>query len=66
MHSEQLTKVKFLECYHDVFEGLGKLHEPYEIRLKADARPVLLEPPRRVLLALHDRHVNLMIWRVQV
>jgi glycerol-3-phosphate cytidylyltransferase-like family protein len=49
-----MTKESFLATYKDLFEGLGKLHEPYDIRLRPDVTPVV-HPPRRVPLTLHTR-----------
>ncbi len=40
--------------YKDVFTGIGKFKDPYNITLKEDANPVI-HPPRRVPFGLYDR-----------
>ena len=35
------TKEEIMERYNDVFEGLGSFSTPYQIQLKADARPAI-------------------------
>ena len=52
--SQPMTREQFLTTYKDTFEGLGKLHEPYDICLRPGAVPVV-HPPRRVPLAIHTR-----------
>ena len=52
--SQPMTKEQFLTTYKHTFEGLGKLHEPYDICLRPGAVPVV-HPPRRVPLAIHTR-----------
>ena len=41
------SKEQILETYKDVFEGLGTFSTPYEIQLKADAKPSI-QPTRTV------------------
>ncbi len=40
-----ITREELLTTYNDVFKGLGKLDDPYDIQLKPDAKPVI-HPPR--------------------
>ena len=42
------------EMFPLVFSGLGKLKEPYEIKLKPDAKPFYLAAPRRVPIPLQQ------------
>ena len=48
------TETDFRAAYPDVFQGLGKLKEPYHIELDHGAIPVALSAPRRVPLPLRD------------
>ncbi len=48
------TEIDFRAAYPDVFQGLGKLKEPYHIELDQGATPVALSAPRRVPLPLRD------------
>lgn len=44
----------FRPAYPDVFQGLGKLKEPYHVQLEQGAIPVALSAPQRVPLPLRD------------
>ena len=48
------TETDFRAAYPDVFQGLGKLKEPYHMELDHGAIPVALSAPRRVPLPLRD------------
>ena len=50
-HKEPLTKEKFADQFPDVFQGTGKLSEPYHLQIDPSAKPVV-HPPRKVSLAL--------------
>ena len=49
-----LDKDKWLQEFHDVFEGLGEMPGEYHIELKAGATPVI-HLPRRIPLSLYDK-----------
>ena len=42
--------------YSALFEGLGVMGEPYEIKLKQGAKPVCLFTPRRIPFALRKKY----------
>ena len=46
-----LTKEPLIAKFPDVFNGTGKLHEPYHLEIEADAIPVV-HPPRKVPIAI--------------
>ena len=48
---QPLTKSQIVHQYTDVFEGTGKLKEPYHLEVDPHAKPVI-HPPRKVPLAL--------------
>ena len=50
-HKETLTKEKIADQFPDVFQGTGKLSEPYHLQIDPSAKPVV-HPPRKVPLAL--------------
>ena len=50
-HKEPLTKEKLADQFPDVFQGTGKLSEPYHLQIDPSAKPVV-HPPRKVPLAL--------------
>ena len=50
-HKELLTKEKLADQFPDVFQGTGKLSEPYHLQIDLSAKPVV-HPPRKVPLAL--------------
>jgi len=52
--SSELTKESMMSQYCDVFQGLGSLPGECELRLEADATPVV-HPPRKVPHALRER-----------
>lgn len=45
-------KIDIISKYPEVFNGLGKLNEPYEIQLSQEATPFAVSCPRRVALPL--------------
>ncbi|RXN12418.1 Retrovirus-related Pol poly from transposon opus [Labeo rohita] len=49
------TDTDFKALYPSVFQGLGKLKEPYHIELEQGAVPYALSTPRRVPLPLRDK-----------
>lgn len=55
--SMKLTESNLLSEYKDVFEGLGCMEGEVEIKLKQNAIPVV-NPPRNVPVALHDKLKN--------
>ena len=44
-----------LEAYPSLFRGLGNLGDPYEIRLKPEAKPFALCVPRRIAIPLREK-----------
>lgn len=48
------TETDFRAAYPEVFQGLGKLKEPYHIEIEQGATPVALSAPRRVPLPLRE------------
>ena len=52
--NSELTKESMISQYSDVFQGLGSLPGECELRLEADATPVV-HPPRKVPHALRER-----------
>ena len=49
-----MTTEEIHEKYADCFEGLGRISEPYHIKIDKDAEPVI-HPPRKIPTALIDR-----------
>ena len=50
-HKEPLTKEQLVNQFPDVFQGIGKLREPFHFQIDPDAKQVV-HPPRKVPLAL--------------
>ena len=49
-----MTTAEIHEKYADCFEGLGRISEPYHIKINKDAEPDI-HPPRKIPTALIDR-----------
>ena len=52
-----LTSDQIFEKYSKCFDGLGRISDPYHIKINPDARPVV-HPPRKLPSALRDRVKN--------
>ena len=55
MTSASDTPCKFEDKFPNLFKGLGNLGEPYEIKLKPDAKPYCLYTPRNVPIPLRTK-----------
>ncbi|CAB4024840.1 Hypothetical predicted protein [Paramuricea clavata] len=52
-----LTSEQIFEKYSKCFDGLGRISDPYHIKINSDATPVV-HPPRKLPSALRDRVQN--------
>ena len=52
---EEANSNDILEEFSSVFQGLGNIGEPYDIKLKPDAKPYALFTPRNIPLPLRPR-----------
>uniref|UniRef100_A0A8W8HQ25 Uncharacterized protein n=1 Tax=Magallana gigas TaxID=29159 RepID=A0A8W8HQ25_MAGGI len=59
LHSDYKQK------FPSLFTGLGKLQGEYEIKLKEDARPYAVTPPRRVVLPYLKEIVKAELHRME-
>ena len=57
LNSKTATSEEILDCYSDVFEGLGCLPTEYKIRVDKNAKPVV-NPPRKIPYALKNKVKN--------
>ncbi|UYV82860.1 hypothetical protein LAZ67_22001106 [Cordylochernes scorpioides] len=49
------TKINPIKEFPEVFEGLGQIGNPYEIKLKPGAKPYAVHTPRRVPIPLMEK-----------
>ncbi|UYV84462.1 K02A2.6-like [Cordylochernes scorpioides] len=49
------TRINPIEEFPEVFEGLGQIGNPYEIKLKPGAKPYAVHTPRRVPIPLMEK-----------
>ncbi|UYV79257.1 K02A2.6-like, partial [Cordylochernes scorpioides] len=49
------TKINPIKEFSEVFEGLGQIGNPYEIKLKPGAKPYAVHTPRRVPIPLMEK-----------
>ncbi|UYV85108.1 K02A2.6-like [Cordylochernes scorpioides] len=49
------TRINPIKEFPEVFEGLGQIGNPYEIKLKPGAKPYAVHTPRRVPIPLMER-----------
>ncbi|UYV76611.1 hypothetical protein LAZ67_14001442 [Cordylochernes scorpioides] len=49
------TRINPIKEFPEVFEGLGQIGNPYEIKLKPGAKPYALHTPRRVTIPLMEK-----------
>ncbi|UYV69327.1 K02A2.6-like, partial [Cordylochernes scorpioides] len=49
------TRINPIKEFPEVFEGLGQIGNPYEIKLKPGAKPYALHTPRRVPIPLMEK-----------
>ncbi|UYV79140.1 hypothetical protein LAZ67_17001223 [Cordylochernes scorpioides] len=49
------TRINPIKEFPEVFEGLGQIGNPYEIKLKAGAKPYAVDTPRRVPIPLMEK-----------
>ncbi|UYV77782.1 hypothetical protein LAZ67_15002242 [Cordylochernes scorpioides] len=50
-----VTKINPIKEFPEVFEGLGQIGNPYEIKLKPGAKPYAVHTPRRVPIPLMEK-----------
>ncbi|UYV72887.1 K02A2.6-like [Cordylochernes scorpioides] len=49
------TRINLIKEFPEVFEGLGQIGNPYEIKLKPGAKPYAVHTPRRVPIPLMEK-----------
>lgn len=54
MNAKSETAESIIKEYSDIFEGMGKLEKEYDIKLKHDAKPVIV-PARKIPLSLKSK-----------